>query len=73
MLMNTRRRALALLAAAAGLRFIPFPPSALAKTTECFALQPFGQWKGVATQAQAGACAGVRVRMGTSSGRSSAM
>jgi hypothetical protein len=55
MLMNTRRRALALLAAAAGLRFIPFPPSALAKTTECFALQPFGQWKGVATQAQAGA------------------
>jgi hypothetical protein len=55
MLMNTRRRALALLAAAAGLRLIPFPPRSLAKTPDCFATQAMGQWKGVATQAQAGA------------------
>jgi hypothetical protein len=55
MLMNTRRRALALLAAAAGLRLVPFPPRALAKTPDCFASQAVGQWKGVATQAQAGA------------------
>jgi hypothetical protein len=55
MLMNTRRRALALLAAAAGLRLIPFPPRSLAKTPDCFAMQAIGQWKGVATQAQTGA------------------
>ncbi len=55
MLMNTRRRALALLAAALGSRLVPFAPSALAKTADCFALQPFRQWKGVATQAEAGA------------------
>ena len=55
MLMNTRRRALALLAAAAGLRLIPIPPRSLAKTPDCFAMQAVGQWKGVATQAQAGA------------------
>jgi hypothetical protein len=54
MLMNTRRRALGLLAAAAGLRLFPSLPRAFGKT-ECFATQAFGQWKGVATQAQAGA------------------
>ncbi len=54
MLMNTRRRALALLAAAVGLRLVPFPPSAQAKT-DCFATQAVGPWKGVATQDQAGA------------------
>ena len=52
--MHTRRRALALLAAAVGLRLVPFPSRAQAKT-ECFATQAVGQWKGVATQAQAGA------------------
>jgi hypothetical protein len=55
MLMHTRRRALALLAATVGLRFVPFPSRAQAKTPDCFATQAVGQWKGVATQAQAGA------------------
>jgi hypothetical protein len=56
MLENTRRRALGLLiGAAAGLRLFPSLPRAFAKTTECFALQAFGDWKGVATNTQAGA------------------
>jgi hypothetical protein len=55
MLTNTRRRALALLAAATGLRLIPFLSRSLAKTSDCFAIHAVGQWKGVATQAQAGA------------------
>ncbi len=56
MLYNTRRRALGLLiGAAAGLRLFPPLPRASAKTTECFALQPFGDWKGIATNTQAGA------------------
>lgn len=55
MLLNTRRRMLGLLAAGLGAsRLLPIP-RALAKTNECFALQPFGQWKGVATNTQAGA------------------
>jgi hypothetical protein len=64
MLLNTRRRMLGLLAAAIGApRLVPLVPPALAadkptktpKTPECFALQPFGDWKGVATNTQAGA------------------
>ncbi len=55
MLINTRRRVLALLAATAGLRLVPFPPRALAKIPDCFATQAIGPWKGVATQDQAGA------------------
>ena len=65
MLLNTRRRMLGLLAAAIGApRLIPLVPVAdaaetedkpAAKKSECFALQAFGDWKGVATNAQAGA------------------
>ena len=56
MLLNTRRRMLGLLAAAVGVsRLLPPYRRARAKTTECFALQAFGQWKGVATNSQAGA------------------
>ena len=57
MLLNTRRRMLGLLAAAIGTsRLVPLIASALAaKTPDCFALQPFGDWKGVATDTQAGA------------------
>jgi hypothetical protein len=61
MLLNTRRRMLGLLAAAIGAsRLVPLIPPAFAadkpaKTPECFALQPFGDWKGVATNTQAGA------------------
>ena len=65
MLLNTRRRMLGLLAAAIGAqRLIPLIPVAhaaeneekpAAKKSECFALQAFGDWKGVATNAQAGA------------------
>jgi hypothetical protein len=57
MLLNTRRRMLGLLAAAIGTsRLTPLVPQALAaKTPDCFALQPFGDWKGVATDTQAGA------------------
>jgi hypothetical protein len=54
MLLNTRRRVLGLLAGVLGLRLIPFPGRAEAKT-DCFATQAIGPWKGVATQAQAGA------------------
>lgn len=59
MLENTRRRALGLLAAAAGLRL--FPPLAFAaqqaarKEKECLAGKDFGTWRGVATNDQAGA------------------
>jgi hypothetical protein len=57
MLLNTRRRMLGLLAAAIGTsRLVPLVPRAFAaKTPECFALRPFGDWKGVATNTQAGA------------------
>jgi hypothetical protein len=65
MLLNTRRRMLGLLAAAIGApRLIQFAPSAFAaetaekpasKKSECFALQAFGDWKGTATNKQAGA------------------
>ena len=57
MLLNTRRRMLGLLAAAIGTsRLVPLVPHALAaKIPECFQLQPFGDWKGVATNTQAGA------------------
>lgn len=56
MLMNTRRRMLALIAAAVGASpLLPPFPRAFAKTADCFALQPFGDWKGVATNAQSGA------------------
>jgi len=56
MLMNTRRRMLGLLAAAVGAsRLLPPYSRAFSKTAECFALQPFGDWKGVATNSQSGA------------------
>ena len=61
MLLNTRRRMLGLLAAAIGTSsLVPLVPRAFAaktaaKTPDCFALQPFGDWKGVATNTQAGA------------------
>ena len=65
MLLNTRRRMLGLLAAAIGApRLVPLVPVAhaaeteekpAAKKSECFALQAFGDWKGVATNTQAGA------------------
>ena len=65
MLLNTRRRMLGLLAAVIGApRLIPLVPVAhaaetedkpAAKKSECFALQAFGDWKGVATNTQAGA------------------
>ena len=55
MLNNTRRRALGLLAAAIGVRFMP--PVALAATEkeDCFASKRFGPWKALATHDQAGA------------------
>ena len=61
MLLNTRRRMLGLLAAAIGAsRLVPLAPPAFAadkpaRKPECFALQAFGDWKGVATNTQAGA------------------
>jgi hypothetical protein len=65
MLLNTRRRMLGLLAAAIGApRLVQSIPSAFAaetaekpaaKKSECFALQAFGDWKGTATNKQAGA------------------
>src|SRR5262245_14909519 len=63
MLLNTRRRMLGLLAAAIGApRLVQLIPPAFAaeekpapKKSECFALQPFGNWKGTATNKQAGA------------------
>jgi hypothetical protein len=67
MLLNTRRRMLGLLAAAIGTSRLGPPSSALAAKTEentdekpaargrGFALQSFGDWKGVATNTQAGA------------------
>ena len=61
MVLNTRRRMIGLLAAAIGApRLVPLVPPAFAadkpaKKPECFALQPFGDWKGVATNSQAGA------------------
>ena len=56
MLLNTRRRMLGLLAASLGAsRLLPFCSPALAAKGECFALKSFGQWKGVATNTQAGA------------------
>ena len=55
MLMNTRRRALGLiLAAGVGLR-LPFIQRARAAEKECFDSKQFGPWKGLATDAQAGA------------------
>jgi hypothetical protein len=63
--LNTRRRMLGLLAAAIGApRLVQSIPSAFAaateekpasKNSECFALQAFGDWKGTATNKQAGA------------------
>jgi hypothetical protein len=55
MLNNTRRRALGLLAAAIGVRFMP--PVALAATEkeDCLASKRFGPWKALATHDQAGA------------------
>jgi hypothetical protein len=56
MLINTRRRMLGLLVAAIGATSV-LPPrrAAFAAKGDCFALKAFGQWKGVATNAQAGA------------------
>src|SRR5262245_6277444 len=61
MLLNTRRRMLGLLAAAIGSSSLaPIVSRAFAADTrlkmpECFELKPFGVWKGVATNTQAGA------------------
>lgn len=56
MLLNTRRRILGLIAAGLGAsRLLPLCGPALAAKGECFALKSFGQWKGVATNTQAGA------------------
>jgi hypothetical protein len=52
---NTRRRALGLiLAAGLGLR-LPIVPRARAAEKDCFDSKPFGPWKGLATDTQAGA------------------
>jgi hypothetical protein len=58
MVMNTRRRALGLLIAAAAALRLPAMPNALAqasKKKECFESKAFGPWKAQATNAQAGA------------------
>jgi hypothetical protein len=56
MVLNTRRRALGLLlAAATGLRLLPSVPRAFAAKTDCFDSKAFGPWKGQATDSQAGA------------------
>ena len=55
MMLNTRRRALGLLlAAAAGLRLLPAVPRALAAKGDCYDSKDFGPWKAQATDAQAG-------------------
>ena len=55
MMLNTRRRALALLlAAAAGLRLLPRVPHAFAAKGDCYDSKDFGPWKAQATDAQAG-------------------
>lgn len=52
---NTRRRALGLiLAAGLGLR-LPIVPRARAAEKDCFDSKPFGPWKGLATDTEAGA------------------
>jgi hypothetical protein len=52
---NTRRRALGLILAA-GLGFrLPIVPRARAAEKDCFDSKPFGPWKGLATDTQAGA------------------
>ena len=55
MLMNTRRRVLALLAASRGPAPDPLPAPRSCQDPDCFATQAIGPWKGVATQDQAGA------------------
>ncbi len=56
MILNTRRRMLGLIAASLGAsRLLPPYSPALAAKGECFALKSFGDWKGVATNTQAGA------------------
>ncbi len=55
MLNNTRRRALGLLAAAIGVRFMPPVVLAAAEKEDCFASKRFGPWKALATHDQAGA------------------
>ncbi len=55
MLLNTRRRMLGLIAGTIGAAYLLPPTRTLAAKGECFALKSFGQWKGVATNAQAGA------------------
>jgi hypothetical protein len=54
MMLNTRRRALALLLAAAGLRLLPRVPRAFAARGDCYDSKDFGPWKAQATDAQAG-------------------
>jgi hypothetical protein len=55
MLLNTRRRALGLLlAAAAGSRLLPPVPRAFAAKADCYDSKNFGPWKAQATDAQAG-------------------
>jgi hypothetical protein len=55
MVLNTRRRALGLLLAAAASLRLPGPPRALAAKKQCFESKPFAPWKAQATDAQAGA------------------
>jgi hypothetical protein len=58
MVMNTRRRALGLLVAAAAALRLPAIPNALAqapKKKDCFDSKAFGAWKAQASNAQAGA------------------
>jgi hypothetical protein len=55
MVLNTRRRALGLLLAAAAALRLPYPSRALGAKKDCFESKPFGPWKAQATDAQAGA------------------
>jgi hypothetical protein len=55
MVLNTRRRALGLLLAAAALLRLPSPPRAFAAKKDCFDSKAFGPWKGQASNGQAGA------------------
>lgn len=55
MLLNTRRRMLGLLAASFGASYLLPPHRQALAAKECFARKTFGQWKGEATNTQAGA------------------
>jgi hypothetical protein len=55
MVLNTRRRALGLLLAAAASLRLPSPPRAFAAKKDCFESKSFAPWKAQATNSQAGA------------------